>query len=325
MTEHDLRLENITKDYPSRRSTVQVLSPIDFTVDAGQFVTLIGPSGCGKSTLLSIVAGLVEPSSGSLSLGDAPITGPGRDRGVVFQQHVLLPWLTARENILFALECLRPELGREERQKVAEHHLELVHLSHAADKRPSQLSGGMKQRVGIARALATNPSVLLSDEATSALDPETTASILELLQRLNRELGLTILLITHEMDVVKQICTSAALMQHGRIVESGRLRDLLLTPGSVIARQLFPLGEAPATPGSTVLDLTFTELTAHDPVIARLAREQGLDIGLLGAAIETIDGVQSGRTRLELPEGADVARAIASLREQGIVVEEVAA
>ncbi|MFC3398376.1 NIL domain-containing protein [Microbacterium amylolyticum] len=126
------------------------------------------------------------------------------------------------------------------------------------------------------------------------------------------------------MDVVKQICTSAALMQHGRIVEGGRLRDILLRPGSLIARQLFPLGEAPRSPGTTVLDLTFTELTAQDPVIARLAREQGLDVGLLGAAIETIDGEQTGRTRLALPSGANVDAAVASLQHQGIVVEVVA-
>ena len=318
---------HLVKSYGATRA----LDDVSLTVERGEIFGVVGTSGAGKSTLIRTVNGLESPDSGTVEVDGTVITGlagsalrQARHRiGMIFQHFNLLARRTVAGNVSLALEA--QGLVRTARKARVAEILELVGLADRADHYPAQLSGGQKQRVGIARALATNPSVLLSDEATSALDPETTASILELLQRLNRELGLTILLITHEMDVVKQICTSAALMQHGRIVESGRLRDLLLTPGSVIARQLFPLGEAPATPGSTVLDLTFTELTAHDPVIARLAREQGLDIGLLGAAIETIDGVQSGRTRLELPEGADVARAIASLREQGIVVEEVAA
>ena len=318
---------HLVKSYGATRA----LDDVSLTVERGEIFGVVGTSGAGKSTLIRTVNGLESPDSGTVEVDGTVITGlagsalrQARHRiGMIFQHFNLLARRTVAGNVSLALEA--QGLGRTARKARVAEILELVGLADRADHYPAQLSGGQKQRVGIARALATNPSVLLSDEATSALDPETTASILELLQRLNRELGLTILLITHERDVVKQICTSAALMQHGRIVESGRLRDLLLTPGSVIARQLFPLGEAPATPGSTVLDLTFTELTAHDPVIARLAREQGLDIGLLGAAIETIDGVQSGRTRLELPEGADVARAIASLREQGIVVEEVAA
>ncbi|OCG75531.1 methionine ABC transporter ATP-binding protein [Microbacterium sediminis] len=322
-----ITISHLIKSYGDTRA----LDDVSLTVERGEIYGVVGTSGAGKSTLIRTVNGLETPDSGTVEVDGTVITGltggalrAARHRiGMIFQHFNLLSRRTVAGNVSLALEA--QGLPRAARKARVAEILDLVGLADRAGHYPAQLSGGQKQRVGIARALATNPSVLLSDEATSALDPETTASILQLLARLNRELGLTILLITHEMDVVKQICTSAALMQRGRIVEAGRLRELLLTPGSVIARQLFPLGEAPVTPGATVLDLTFTELTAHDPVIARLAREQGLDIGLLGAAIETIDGVQSGRTRLELPAGADVTRAIASLREQGIVVEEVAA
>jgi D-methionine transport system ATP-binding protein len=322
-----ITISHLVKSYGPTRA----LDDVSLTVERGEIFGVVGTSGAGKSTLIRAVNGLEKPDSGTVEVDGRAITGLSgaalrearHGIGMIFQHFNLLSRRTVAGNVSLALEA--QGLGRAARRARVAEILDLVGLADRAGHYPAQLSGGQKQRVGIARALATNPKVLLSDEATSALDPETTASILALLQRLNRELGLTILLITHEMDVVKQICTSAALMQRGRIVEAGRLRELLRTPGSVIARQLFPLGEAPATPGSTVLDLTFTELTAQDPVIARLAREQGLDIGLLGAAIETIDGVQSGRTRLELPAGADVARAMASLREQGIVVEEVAA
>jgi len=165
---------------------------------------------------------------------------------------------------------------------------------------------------------------LLSDEATSALDPETTRSILDLVKRINADLGLTVLLITHEMEVIKRICDSAALIENGRIVEQGRIVSLISTAGSRLAHELFPLGDAPHAAGDTVIDITFSGGSADRPVIAQLARTYGLDVSILGAAIETIGGNQAGRTRLQLPGSPSAnVRPIEDLRSQGMLVEIV--
>ena len=204
--------------------------------------------------------------------------------------------------------------------------LDLVGLASRADAYPAQLSGGQRQRVGIARALASRPSVLLSDEATSALDPDTTRQILALLRRLSTDLGLTIMLITHEMAVVKQICDAAALLENGRVIEQGALTELIRTPGSRLARELFPLGEVPDIPGSAVIDLTFAGEEAQKPTITLLARALDLDVSILGATIETINGAQAGRTRLALPADPEVVRrALAFLDGHSVAVEVVKA
>ncbi|MDR3079773.1 MAG: ATP-binding cassette domain-containing protein, partial [Streptomyces sp.] len=191
-------------------------------------------------------------------------------------------------------------------------------------RRPGELSGGQKQRVGIARALAGDPKVLLSDEATSALDPDTTRSILQLLRDLNRELGLTVLLITHEMDVVKSICDSAALMDKGRIVESGTVGELLATPGSQLAAALFPVDGDASGPDRTVVDVTFHGEAATQPVISQLSRTYNIDISILGAALDTVGGLQVGRMRIELPgHYEDNVVPVGFLREQGLQVDVV--
>jgi D-methionine transport system ATP-binding protein len=241
---------------------------------------------------------------------------------MIFQHFNLLSSRTVQGNVELALEVTGVE-SRDRRRRAAE-ILDLVGLGAKASSYPSQLSGGQKQRVGIARALAARPSVLLSDEATSALDPETTRSILALLRTINQELGLTVLLITHEMDVVKTVCDSAALLEGGRIIENGKLVQLISTPGSRLARDLFPLGDVPAHAGNTVVDITFSGGSADRPVIAQLARDHAIDVSILGAAIETIAGNQAGRTRLELPGTVHTnAAAIADLRAQGLLVEIV--
>jgi D-methionine transport system ATP-binding protein len=197
-----------------------------------------------------------------------------------------------------------------------------VGLADKAGAYPAQLSGGQKQRVGIARALAGDPKVLLSDEATSALDPETTRSILQLLRDLNRQLGLTVLLITHEMDVVKSICDSAALMERGRVVESGTVGELLATPGSELAAALFPVGGDASGDDRTVVDVTFHGEAATQPVISQLSRTYNIDISILGAAIDTVGGLQVGRMRIELPgRYEDNVVPIGFLREQGLQID----
>ncbi|WP_110853244.1 methionine ABC transporter ATP-binding protein [Georgenia satyanarayanai] len=325
-------LEDVSKTFRTPGGEVHALDHVSLRVEPGEIFGIVGQSGAGKSTLIRTVNALEKPDSGTVTVDGAVISQlkgkelreARRRAGMIFQHFNLLSSRTAQANVELALEIAGT--GRSERRHRATEILELVGLSDRAGAYPAQLSGGQKQRVGIARALADNPRVLLSDEATSALDPETTRSVLDLIRRLSRELGLTVLLITHEMDVIKRICDSAALMEHGRILEHGPMDELLTTPGSRLAAELFQLGELPDSRGTTIIDVTFTKQTSSEPVIARLAREQGLDVAILGAAMETIhDGTQTGRTRLEIPAatGDQVEAALTYLRSQGLFVEVV--
>ncbi|KAB1663068.1 methionine ABC transporter ATP-binding protein [Pseudoclavibacter sp. CFCC 13611] len=323
---------HLYKTYGSGAAAVHALDDVSLTVADGEIFGVIGQSGAGKSTLLRTINALERPDRGSVVVGDREITAltgsalraARHEIGMVFQHFNLVGNRTVQQNVEFALEAVGVR-GRE-RSSRARDMLDLVGLADRGGHYPAQLSGGQKQRVGIARALAGEPKVLLSDEATSALDPATTRSILELFRRINRELGLTVLLITHEMDVVKGVCDSAALMEHGRILEQGRLLDLIATPGSKLARELFPLGvdqtEASSALGQTVVDVTFGGGEVGQAVIARLARRRSLDVSILGAMIERIAGQSVGRTRLALPAvGAEAEAAIAELKAEGLIVD----
>jgi D-methionine transport system ATP-binding protein len=325
-----ITLNNVTKTFGQAERRVTALDHVTLSIDRGEIFGVAGQSGAGKSTLIRSVNLLERPDTGTIEVDGTLLTGLGsaelrqarRGIGMIFQHFNLLSSRTVQGNVELALEIVGVD-ARERRSRAAE-ILDLVGLSSKARVYPGQLSGGQKQRVGIARALAARPSVLLSDEATSALDPETTRSILALLKSINAELGLTVLLITHEMDVVKTVCDSAALLEGGRVVESGKLVDVIRAPGSRLARDLFPLGEVHTPPGHTVIDITFSGGLADRPVIAQLARTHELDVSILGAAVETIAGNQAGRTRLALPGDRDaIARAITDLRSQGLLVEVV--
>ncbi|MFC6594598.1 methionine ABC transporter ATP-binding protein [Kitasatospora paranensis] len=327
--------KDLTKVYRSRGREVTALDGVDLHVRPGEVYGVVGTSGAGKSTLIRCVNMLERPTSGSVTVDGVELTAlPGGENragrelrearrriGMVFQHFNLLSSRTAQENVELPLEIIG--LDRTERRRKAAELLDLVGLADRARSYPGQLSGGQKQRVGIARALAGDPKVLLSDEATSALDPETTRSILALLRDLNRQLGLTVLLITHEMDVIKSVCDSAALMRGGRIVEAGQLTDLLATGGSRLARDLFPLGEfASGHPGRTVLEITFQGDAPAQPFVSQLARTYQIDINILGAAVETVADRMVGRMRVELPGGhQDNVVPIGYLREQGLQVE----
>lgn len=197
-----LEVAQITKGFPHpKRGFDKVLGEISFSVAEGEFVTIIGPSGSGKSTLLKLIAGLETPDEGQISLTGEPITAPSRRLGVVFQQHVLLPWLTAKQNVLFALEAHgRKQSGAAERERLAEHWLDLVHLAGAKDHKPAQLSGGMQQRVGIARAFALESEVLLLDEPLGALDALTRHALQLQLLHLSEQQRRTFVLVTHDVD-----------------------------------------------------------------------------------------------------------------------------
>lgn len=323
-----ISVQQVSKTYHRAGTTVTAVDQVSLEVAQGEIFGVIGQSGAGKSTLLRLINLLERPDAGSVfvdgqdltALNDRELKLARRGIGMVFQHFNLLAGRTVAGNVELGLE-IRNVPAAERRKRTAE-ILNLVGLSSKADAYPVELSGGQKQRVGIARALAGKPQVLLLDEATSALDPETTRSILELIKSLNRELGLTVLLITHEMNVIKSICDSAAFIEDGRVVESGKVVSLISMPGSKLAKELFPLGEFPASEDNTVIDITFSGGSADSSVISQLARKYNLDVSILGAAIETIDGNQAGRTRLQIPgtpaKNSDV---IDDLRSQGLLVE----
>ncbi|GAA1710651.1 methionine ABC transporter ATP-binding protein [Nonomuraea bangladeshensis] len=304
---------------------VVALDGVDLTVREGEIFGVLGQSGAGKSTLLRCVNLLERPDAGTVTvagqdltaLREAELNRARRRIGMIHQHFALLSSRTVAGNVAFPLEIMG--VSRAERERRVGELLELVGLEGRGGHRPHQLSGGQKQRVGIARALAGNPSVLLSDEATSALDPATTQQILALLKRLNAELGLTILLITHEMNVVKSVCDSVAIMSGGRVEESGTIADLVRTPGSRLTREIFPLPE-PAPAGSVTL--TFAG-QAGRPVVSEVVRKFDVDLNILGGSIEELAGDSVGRLRVAL-DGPEAGAALAYLRESGLIVEEAA-
>ncbi|MFD0903036.1 methionine ABC transporter ATP-binding protein [Actinomadura sediminis] len=323
-----IQIEELRKVYRARGREVTAVDGVDLTVREGEVFGVLGRSGAGKSTLLRCVNLLERPDSGRvlvdgadlLALRGAELRRARQGIGMIHQHFGLLGSRTVAGNVAFPLEVMG--VPRAERAARVAELLDLVGLTDHAKAYPAQISGGQKQRVGIARALAGRPKVLLSDEATSALDPETTASILELLRDLNRRLGLTVLLITHEMEVVKRICDSAAVMRAGRFTESGPVTELLARPGSELARGLFPLPPVEPRPGSTVVEVTFVGGATDEPFVSALARKYSLDVNILGGAVETIAGERVGRLRLELPGDPSVnAAQLAFLREAGLSVE----
>jgi len=215
-----LRIEGVGMKF----GAFEALSQIELAIAKGEFVTLIGHSGCGKSTLLNLVAGLLRPTSGALILGGREVGGPGPDRGVVFQNHSLLPWLTCFENVLLAVERVFRD-RRKERTRAA---LELVGLAHAEHKYPHQISGGMKQRVGIARALAMEPKMLLLDEPFGALDALTRATLQDELMRIVERTGTTVLMVTHDVDEAVLLSDRVIMMTNGPAARIGEVLEVRL-------------------------------------------------------------------------------------------------
>jgi nitrate/nitrite transport system ATP-binding protein len=227
--EHYLKIENVGMTFDTKKGPFVALQDIDLEISKGEFVTLIGHSGCGKSTLLNLITGLDTPTSGYLFLSGRQIDGPGPDRGVVFQNHSLLPWLTCFENIHLAVE--RVFGSTEPKAKLAErtrHALELVHLTEAAEKRPQEISGGMKQRVGIARALAMEPKLLLMDEPFGALDALTRARLQDELMRIVAETGSTVVMVTHDVDEAVLLADRVVMMTNGPAATIGEILDVKL-------------------------------------------------------------------------------------------------
>jgi D-methionine transport system ATP-binding protein len=323
-----IRTEHLQKSFNQQNGhELHALRDVSLQVCRGQIFGVLGESGAGKSTLIRCINLLEKPDSGRVwvdgqeitALSEAELRLARRQMGMIFQHFNLLNSRDVSENISFSLELAGVEAPAR-RKRVAE-LLDLVGLKDKARAYPRQLSGGQKQRVGIARALATNPKVLLSDEATSALDPQTTLSVLDLLKQLNQELGLTILLITHEMDVLRRICDHAAVMQAGRVLEQGSISELIMNPHGALAQAIFP-PSAPIAPqlGWQSVTLTFLGDSANEPLLAQLVRTFTVDVNILGGSIQPVAGNRVGRLQVEL-KGLGISDAISWMRKQGIRVE----
>ena len=238
-----IEFRNITKVFRNKKTTTTALNDVSLTVEPGEIVGIIGFSGAGKSTLVRMINGLDKPTSGQLLLDNTDVVplpesqlrSIRRNIGMIFQQFNLMSSRTAAGNIEYPLKL--QGVGKQERTQRVQELLEFVGLGDKGDNYPEQLSGGQKQRVGIARALATQPSLLLADEATSALDPETTQEVLGVLRRVNEELGITIVVITHEMDVIRSIADNVAVMENGRVVEYGSVYDVFADPQTEVAKR----------------------------------------------------------------------------------------
>jgi D-methionine transport system ATP-binding protein len=310
-----ISLQGITKIFGQGPRALKALDGIDLEVPEGTIFGIIGSSGAGKSTLVRCVNLLERPTSGTVCVGGVDFTalseGELREArkkvGMIFQSFNLLSRRTVFGNVALPLELAGWK--KEEIAPRVEELLDLVGLTVKRDVYPSQLSGGQKQRVGIARALANHPDVLLSDEATSALDPMTTQSILELLRNINEKLGLTILLITHEMNVIKEICHNVAVIEKGRIVEQGAVLDVFTDPreettrdllGEIIGVDLPPtfggldFSREPVAGGDLVIQLRFFGNVAAEPVMSDLVRRFDVDVNILTAHIDHIRNVPYG-------------------------------
>jgi D-methionine transport system ATP-binding protein len=314
------------------------LHPLELCIARADIFGVIGHSGAGKSTLLRLINLLERPTEGRVlvdgvdlaTLDAAQLRARRRRIGMIFQHFNLLASATAAQNVEFPLR-LDGTLDRAARERRVAALLDRVGLSAHAHKYPAQLSGGQKQRVGIARALATGPDLLLCDEATSALDPETTASVLDLLAQLQRELGLTIVLITHEMSVVRRICRNVAVLDAGHLVETGATLDVFLDPAHAVTRGfLRESGQAggdgwtgAVDAGTRVLQLRIRGEATCAPWLSSIARDTGVDIGVLSAQVDRLQGEPFGRYTLALRgEALDAAQArLAQVADRVEVVE----
>ncbi|AMA47682.1 methionine ABC transporter ATP-binding protein [Pseudomonas monteilii] len=314
-----IEFQDVHKTYRVGGRDIPALQPTQLVIEDGQVYGLIGHSGAGKSTLLRLINRLEAPTGGRIIVDGEDVTAFDANQlrrfrqqvGMIFQHFNLLASKTVADNVALPL-TLAGELSRGEIDQRVNELLARVGLADHARKYPAQLSGGQKQRVGIARALATRPKILLCDEATSALDPQTTASVLQLLAEINRELKLTIVLITHEMDVIRRVCDRVAVMDAGRIVEQGAVADVFLHPVHPTTRRFVQEDEQvdegeqrddfEHVPGR-IIRLTFQGEATYAPLLGTVARETGVDYSILAGRIDRIKDVPYGQLTLAVTGG----------------------
>lgn len=339
-----IRLKEIQKIYSAKQQDVKAVDNVSLTIDKGEIYGIVGYSGAGKSTLVRMLNGLEKPTAGDVYINDKNLNDLSNRElrktrqkiGMIFQHFNLLWSRTVKENILFPLEIAN--LPKNEREERAEELIRLVGLEGKEDAYPSEISGGQKQRVGIARALANDPQVLLCDEATSALDPQTTNDILDLLLEINRRLNLTIVIITHEMDVIRKICNRVAVMQDGKVVEEGFVDDIFKNPTQEITKQFIQhdldadsanLGEVfgklkQQNPNSRLLQLKFHGEKAQTPIISSVSRQFGIDVNIIQGNIQPSKDSLIGSLYVQLlGNEADIEATIQELRKQDVDVEAI--
>ncbi|MBM6721612.1 methionine ABC transporter ATP-binding protein [Pseudoflavonifractor phocaeensis] len=328
-----IELKQVSKTFPTPDGDFQALKEVSLTIQDGDIFGIVGMSGAGKSTLVRCINLLERPTSGQVLMDgeDLMTFSPARLRqarrsiAMIFQQFNLLMQRTCLKNICFPMEIAGVPAA--EAKKRALEYLDIVGLPDKANAYPAQLSGGQKQRIAIARALASNPKVLLCDEATSALDPTTTRSILKLIQDINQRMGITAIIITHEMAVVEAICTRVAILEHGNMVETGTVEEVFSNPKSEAGRKLvFPEGaNIDQFPVADVVRVVFNGGSSYEPLIASLAIDCGVKVNILGADTRNVNGKAFGSMLLGLPEDKnDAAKAMSYLKAQkDVTVEEV--
>ena len=320
--ERIIQIKDVSKTFVGKENTVEALRGIDLDIHKGEIYGIIGMSGAGKSTLVRCLNFLEKPTRGTVlvegkdlaALKEKELRQMRTQIAMIFQHFNLLMQRTVLDNICFPLEIVGQK--KKEARGRAEELLKIVGLSEKAKAYPAQLSGGQKQRVAIARALATNPKILLCDEATSALDPTTTKSILALLKEINERYGITIVIITHEMAVVQEICTHVAIIDGGALAETGTVEEVFARPKTAAAKRLvFQNG------GNRIV---FKENSSFEPVIANMVLECKTPANILLADTKDIGGVAHGQMILQLPEDEVVAgKMISYLKERKLEVEEL--
>ena len=339
----EIQIKNLSKTFEQKGVRVEALHDINLSIESGDIYGIIGMSGAGKSTLVRCLNFLEKPTEGQVivagkdlgKLSEKELMQQRSEIAMIFQNFNLLMQKNAIDNICFPLQ-IQGTKKKEAREKARE-LLKTVGLEDKEKAFPAQLSGGQKQRVAIARALASNPRILLCDEATSALDPQTTASILELLQDINEKLGITIVIITHQMSVIREICNKVAIIEHGELVEDGSVADIFSHPKSRAARELIFKDEPEGGVASEVvsaeraqmqsdrkLRIVFSENSAFEPVIANMILKFGTPVNILRADTKNVGGVAKGEMILGLPEDRHMQIDMEQyLVEKGLEIEEV--
>ena len=328
-----IELKHITKVFPTADGELTALNDVNITIHDGDVYGIVCMSGAGKSTLVRCINLLERPTSGQVVIdGKDLCVMPAKELiqqrrsiSMIFQQFNLLMQRTCLKNICFPMEIAGVKAA--DAQKKAKELLEIVGLPDKADAYPAQLSGGQKQRIAIARALASDPKILLCDEATSALDPKTTQDILKLVKDINQRLGITVVVITHEMAVVEEICTHVAILDHGVLQESGTVEDIFSNPQTEAGRRLvYPNGVViDQLPAANVIRIAFNGGSSYEPLIASLAIDCGVKVNILGADTRNIDGKAFGTMLLGLPtDPEETAKAMAYIKSQpNVTMEEV--
>lgn len=333
-----IKIENLSKSFKSVNNTIWALKEVSLHIKKGEIFGIIGLSGAGKSTLIRCINRLEEPTSGKIFIEGVEITAldkkslrqSRKNMGMIFQHFNLLQQKTVYKNIAFPLELER--LPKKEIDRRVDTLLEYVELSDKRDAYPSQLSGGQKQRVAIARALANNPKILLSDEGTSALDPKTTKSILELLNRIRKELNVTIIMITHQMEVIKDICDRVAIIENGKIIEMNTVEELFKNPKTSTAKSfissLNPIDENglidPKKFKGTLIRLSYLGESAKQPIVSHMVKKFDIDVNILSGNINQLMSTSAGYLILELTGNTqEINQAIEFLKSKDVSVEVI--